>query len=102
MREPIAYRSAAIAALVVALAFGAGLSPVDALATDDARAASFSPGVETTTAGEAAPPDARIVARYPAENGSMVERTVVSPADVARVGEPVNDSRTGAWTVAMT
>jgi hypothetical protein len=72
-----ALRVAVVAAVVLALA-GVGAS------------------VATTQS-----PDASIVARYPADDGSMVEETVVSPADVATVREPVV-SRTGDWQVPVT
>lgn len=46
-------------------------------------------------------PDATVVARYPADNGSMVEETVVSSADIANVSAP-QQSRTGDWQVPVT
>lgn len=45
--------------------------------------------------------DASIVARYPADDGSMVEKTVVTSEDVASVSDP-RVSRTGDWQVPVT
>lgn len=42
---------------------------------------------------------AELVARYPADNGTMVERTVVAPADVASVSAPA-EGRNG-WQVPL-
>lgn len=99
MREPTAIQSTIVAAVLVALALGTAFALVGAGATGDADPGATAAAVESTGT---TPPDARLVARFPAENGSMVERTVVSSADVARVSEPTNDSRTGAWTVTLT
>ena len=105
MREPTAIQttvvSAALVALALVLAVAVAVAPVPGLAAGDAGTPGSGSAAETTTASEPTPPEARLVARFPAENGSMVERTVVSAADVARVDPPVNDSRTGAWTVTM-
>ncbi|MFC6953575.1 hypothetical protein [Halorubellus litoreus] len=98
MREPTTAQSTVLAVVLVALALGTALAPVGAGSTGDARPSGPAEAVASTAATA---PNASLVARYPAD-GSMVERTVVSADAVARVGEPTNDSRTGAWTVTLT
>lgn len=103
----------AVALLVVAGVI-AGVGPSFASATQTPHAAtnertaearSGLAAVQTTTTattrGEP-PQSARIVARYPADNGSMVERTVLTSDGVARVDPPVNASRGPGWRVALT
>lgn len=61
------------------------------------------PAVAAGGVGVAASQDAsaEVVARYPTGNGSMVEETVIGPADVASVDAPQKPSRGPGWQVPM-
>lgn len=95
-----------IATVIVAPFASATFAPGQTSSDPPAKAGSVDAAAQTTTTTATArgepPESARIVARYPAENGSMVERTVLTPDGVARVEPPVNASGQPGWRVGMT
>jgi PGF-CTERM protein len=81
-----------------------GSSATPATTTTTASTATTTAAATTPAAGTTPPSDLEtvVVARYRAGNGSMMERTILDAATVARAAPPSYDSRAETWAVPVT